>query len=88
MTNNHDQGQLWPDQPDQTPDIAAQPIRAVPDAYKQKLKRNALRLAREHRKFCPAILAQQPCYISFGLLRALLKLAGIELSADEYNQLS
>ena len=54
----------------------------------QKLKRNALRLAREHRRFCPAILAKQPCYISFGLLRALLELAGIELSPDEHGQLS
>lgn len=70
----------------QTPDIAAAPPVEEND-YKRCLKQNLLRLAEEHREVCPALVARQPCAISFSMLRALLEMAGIKLSDPERGEL-
>jgi hypothetical protein len=70
----------------QTPDIAADPP-VEEDAYKRCLKQNLLRLVQEHRRFCPALMAKQPCEISFAMLRALLEMADIKLSDLERREL-
>lgn len=51
------------------------------------LVKNALELARQHKQFCPAMLANERCDVDLRSLQILLRKAGVELTVDEEKEL-
>ena len=64
--------------------------RPTRDDQQSWLVRNALELARQHRRWCPALLFDPPlrCDVDLRSLQVLLRRAGIELTPDEQHELS